>query len=418
MTYYLATLGLVPYLTLRTFLPLFMTAMAARFGPFWGFLADLEGIQLLSSIPSALTQDSTLLILGVLAGLEIAAQKNPEVREFMTLFESKVKAIAAFLVSFSMVGGDSATLAGHLEQSGLTTQFAWGQGLAYTWSFGVGFVVWFAAASRSFILTSLIELDEDDDLGLQGFLSWLEDLIGFFGVLFVFLLPLASVFVVGATLVGLYLTRRYLEHREQADRVPCTACQTPMAPCAVQCGRCRQPNTFPLQVGWFGRLLDKPARNLEVHQQNLLARKRCASCGERFVDRRVDQRCTTCGASPFASERDLEVYLQALQESLPKTLAILLLLSFVPVLGLIPGVIYYRCSLIASLRCYLPRASNFVMRWVVRFVNLVLICLQPIPLLGMLTLPLMCLTNFYVYRSALRRQGRLRLHRQEIPAIA
>ena len=160
--------------------------------------------------------------------------------------------------------------------------------------------------------------------------------------------------------------------------------------------------------------------DLREHRQNLVARKRCGTCGERFPERRIDQECTTCGSAPFSSGADLDRYLARLQASLPKTLAVLLVLSFVPLLGLIPGVIYYRCSLIASLRCYLPRSSSILMRWTVRVINLVLILLQPVPLLGMITLPLMCLTNFLVYRSALQRQGRLRLPPapQPRPALA
>jgi hypothetical protein len=110
--------------------------------------------------------------------------------------------------------------------------------------------------------------------------------------------------------------------------------------------------------------------------------------------------------TPFADNASLEGYLQTLRASLPKTLMVLFLLGFVPVLGLVPGILYYRLSLISSLRCYLPRTANFFSRWVVRLVNLLLICLQWIPLLGAVTLPLMCLTNFTVYQAALRRQGR------------
>lgn len=69
------------------------------------------------------------------------------------------------------------------------------------------------------------------------------------------------------------------------------------------------------------------------------------------------------------------------------------------------GVIYYRLSLTSSLRRYLSRSTGFLNRWVVRFLNLFLLCLQPIPIFGAVTLPLMCLTNYAVNQSALRRQS-------------
>lgn len=66
-----------------------------------------------------------------------------------------------------------------------------------------------------------------------------------------------------------------------------------------------------------------------------------------------------------------------------------------------PGIIYYRLSLIASVRRYLPRHVGCLTRWGVRLLNLSLITLQPIPGLGALTLPAMCISNFYIYQAVL-----------------
>lgn len=57
-------------------------------------------------------------------------------------------------------------------------------------------------------------------------------------------------------------------------------------------------------------------------------------------------------------------------------------------------------------------------RWLARAVSLLLICLQPVPLLGAFSLPLMGLANFLVYRGLLRRQGRAILVRAPAPAPA
>ncbi len=61
--------------------------------------------------------------------------------------------------------------------------------------------------------------------------------------------------------------------------------------------------------------------------------------------------------------------------------------------------------MIGSLRGYVPRATGRLSRWLVRLVCLVLILLQPLPVVGALTLPLMCYANFAVYRAALQRQS-------------
>jgi hypothetical protein len=314
--------------------------------------------------------------------------------------------VAAFLFCFAMVRGNPADLVDHIQQVGLTTDFASGNSFAYIWSFVIGSVVWFGAAARNVIFNFLIDLDPDDDLGLQGLLSWLEDAIGFFGVLFAIIFPILALGLVALTLTSLWLIKRMIRRREEHAKIPCPDCSTPNAPCGPRCPSCQRIREQIMAVGVLGMIKATPAPDLSIHRLALLSRKRCAFCGDRFNDRRLDQSCTSCQTEAFDSAQALETYLQHLRASLPKTLAILTCLSFIPLFGLIPGVIYYRLSLISSLRCYLPRTTGFIGRWLVRILNIVLIMLQPIPLLGTLTLPLMCITNFLVYQALLRRQAR------------
>lgn len=407
LTYYIATLSLVPYFTSRAFIPLATTAIVARLGPQWSWLADLPGVHLLAGLPPWATSDAALLILCGFGLAELIMTKNPELREFLmlTLTDAKLKAVGAFLLSFGMVQGDWMELVQHVQQNGLSTDFEWGKSLAYTWSFGIGIAVWTSSVLRSGIYTTLSELDEDDDLGLQGFLSWAEDIFSFLGVLFVIILPAIALMVAGLTLVGLYVIRRYLEHLDEKTKIPCEHCGNVGYPCGLRCASCGQLRREVREVNWLGSVKATVARDLESHRLELIARKRCPSCGDRYRERRLEQECRSCRTQPFGNNADLDTYLGRLQAKLPRTLAVLLLLSCVPIFGLIPGVIYYRLSLVSSLRCYLPRSVGFFMRWIVRIINFVLICLQPIPLLGSLTLPLMCLANYTVYRAALTRQG-------------
>ncbi|MBX3001209.1 MAG: hypothetical protein KF893_21980 [Caldilineaceae bacterium] len=59
-----------------------------------------------------------------------------------------------------------------------------------------------------------------------------------------------------------------------------------------------------------------------------------------------------------------------------------------------------------GVRRYLPRTVGFGVKWGVRILNGILILLQPVPGLGGLLLPLMCYTNYTVYRRAVEREGR------------
>ena len=106
-----------------------------------------------------------------------------------------------------------------------------------------------------------------------------------------------------------------------------------------------------------------------------------------------------------------------MREKLPRTLLISAAFGVIPVIGLIPGVIYYRLSLIASLRYYVPRSASMLSRWFARIVTFLMICLQPVPGVGAVTLPLMCLVNYWVYSATLRRQsGRLGTNPVEVMA--
>jgi len=67
LTYYITSLGLIPYFTSRAFVPLFATAAIGRFGPAFGPLADILGVRLLASMPSWASSNTALLVLGLLA---------------------------------------------------------------------------------------------------------------------------------------------------------------------------------------------------------------------------------------------------------------------------------------------------------------------------------------------------------------
>ena len=287
----------------------------------------------------------------------------------------------------------------------------------HLWAFLVGAATWLLASVRRSIYVLLREVDEDDDLGVQGLLSWLEDGIGFLGVLFAVILPSLALVVAGLTVATLFFIRRWLAHREDRWRIECAGCEASILPCAVRCPECRAPVADPREVGFLGTIRSTPVQALERHRLELRSVKRCHDCGERLPERSVGQSCDACGTPAFASPAALDEYLAHLERGLPRTLLILLLLGAVPVLGLVPGIIYYRTTLISSLRCYLPRSARFTGRWLARITNLVLICLQPVPVLGAFVLPAMALTNYWIYRRSLRKQGDAVLAGQ-VPATA
>lgn len=413
--FFLATLALVPYFTSRAMIPLFATAALARLGGEWSAVAGFAGIELLDGLPAWATSDTALLVLGLFALLELLAQKSPELRELIALGDAESKALVVVLLCLALAtgaaeeaaGAGPATLTAGLAAAPLLEGVLPSDGFTplHFWAFVVGGATWFLASVRRGIYTLLREIDEDDDLGVQGFLSWLEDGIGFLGVLFAVVLPIVALVVAGLTLVTLLLIRRWLAHREDRWRIECGGCDAMILPCALRCPECDTPVREPREVGILGTIRSTPALDFDRHRLALRAVKRCHECGERLPERSLAQRCAHCGRPAFASAAELDDYLAHLEHSLPRVLGILALLGSVPVLGLVPGIIYYRTTLISSLRCYLPRAARFQGRWLARIANVILICFQPVPVLGALVLPAMALTNYWIYRRSLLRQA-------------
>lgn len=396
-SYLFTTLGLAPYFASRAFVPLFATVFVARFGYEWALVASYLEIELLDSFPPWAISDGALTILGLAALFEIVCTKSPEIREMFTVSDPVLKGFVALSVALLLAPQVASSTVQSVQQAG----FLGALSPVHVWVILVAGMTFLMASLRNGIYGFLIDLDEDDDLGLQKLLSWLEDGIGFLGVLFVVILPTVALIVAGLTLLGLFLLRKLLEHRERRQWKPCTKCETEQPPCGFVCAHCGAETSEPLQVGWMGTIRRETVTDSERHRLDLLSGKRCRRCGHRLQGKEFDVTCEPCGAIPFETEADLQAYIACIQGKLPKVLGVLLIFSALPVVGLIPGVIYYRLSLIASLRHYIPRSSRIFGRWVARVVSFLLVMSQPIPFFGAFALPLMALINFWIYRRLL-----------------
>ena len=405
LMYYLSSFSLIPLLTARAIMPIFATALVARFGPDWGWLADAAGIQLVAGLPAWLSSDKALIILGIFTAIEFLANKSPDFRLMMELSDPAIKGLTGFFLCFQLVDGDFIELLRIVVEQGITAEYVWGHSLAYSWSFLMGWAVYYSARLRGGVARFFAETDEDDDLGLQKLWSLFEDFWGFFGILFVIIMPIVALITASLALLFLYLFRKYLIYREEKQKLPCGSCGHLTHPCAVACPSCKQEREQINRVGIMGITKRDLVTDLEEHRFGLRAGKRCISCGERLAEKKVHQSCRVCATAPFASRAELGAYVAKINERLPKILLICLLISFIPLVGLIPGIIYYRINLLSSLRAYIPLTVGCFTRWSVRLLNILLISLQWIPVFGAVVLPIMAWTNYLVYRSVFKREA-------------
>jgi hypothetical protein len=413
---------------MRPMLGMFVVGLLAQ-GLYNAALSAAPGLITPAMMPW-IASNEMLILLFLLAFIEFALESNGDLRFWYESLSGFVQPGSAFVVSFAVVDTQAvyyvelwiaglppetlaalastlglavpvaSTAAGGLDGGMVADALSWlGHVVAGAWAALMAASAWMIGTIRSGVLELFFDLDEDDTLGSHGVLALSEYGLATIISVAIFFAPLIALGLFGLTVLGLWLVRRFFEHRELTQMVACGACGGKMHRTAIACPTCRVTNSTPVQVGWFGQPRSAPVSDLPAHRLALVGRRRCPVCAERLKERDVQQSCTACGTVTFADIADANTFLRALDARLPRTLVVSGLLGLVPVVGLIPAVIYYRLSLIASLRGYLPRSTGCVTRWAVRLINLFLVMLQPIPLFGALVVPAMCAISYSLHRK-------------------
>ena len=388
--------GAIGLFSARAFVPAFLAAAMMKWGHHVPVISGSELIQAVGDAPSWFTHDITILVLGVLAALEIAAQHSTEARELYEQVSGYAKTGMALATTLGVA--DAADI-GFVED--LTQQAA---GLGDTAvAAGVGAAVFGLSTLRSQALTPLVEADEEDALGLQSLWAWVEDVWASLGVVLVIVVP-SVVAVVTLGIVGvLLLLRRRAWIKEEQSREPCPKCGTLRPVHASACPSCRTPVDEPRAVGFFGQPTAAAEPRPDSHGLALLEKRRCPVCASRLEDRRPRQACATCGAIAFGESATPEAYLGRVQRRVAPTLAFCAAVGWIPVVGLIAGLIAYRLKLVSPLSRYLPRRRAYVRKLGLRLVLIVLGLLQLAPIVGAVTMPAMAVLSYGVYRRALEK---------------
>jgi hypothetical protein len=394
----LYTLSSVPIFASRPFLAAFVTALLARWGTELPWIGDNAIIAALAGTPEWFRSGTALGVFGVLALLEVLAAKSPEVRAALDQVDGLVKTAVSMLVALAVIDSDTAKSIGAIQRAGFSFESAW--------ALLVGAATWTAAGLRRKVVELVVDADEGDDVGLQSLLAWAENSWAVLGLLFLVIFPLAALVLSGLTTLGIVVVRRRAEAREERSKVPCGGCGTPLRAHATRCHVCQREVEAPRAVGVFGQPKEAPAPDRARHAFDLAARKRCPQCAARLPKAAVRQACPTCAKVTFASTAEFERYLEVLAARLPRTLLVSLGLGAIPLLGVIPGVVYYRLNLVAGLRGYIPPLRGCTTKWVVRVIHFAVIALQPIPLVGALVLPFMCWSTYAIYRRSLASRAR------------
>ncbi|MHC4784498.1 MAG: FmdB family zinc ribbon protein [Planctomycetota bacterium] len=390
--------GLTAFFASRTFIPAFATALTMRFG-LQAEWFDWFGIEIAAAAaPSWFTGDTALIVLGLLATLEVAATKSTDARALMAEIDPYIKPAIAVL---TYLGVASTVDAAYLEEHLIQPQEAGFIDLLP--AAAVGAATWWTTVNRREAMVLITEADEDDDLGVQKLFSWAEDIWAAIGPWLLVIFGIAMLVVTGIVVGIFFLLRLRARIKDEQSKIDCTSCSEKVYGCAVQCQQCGAKVDAPRGVGFFGTTKAKPAKDLARHPYRLVEKKRCPVCATRFEQRQPRQICPACGHDLFADSDFARAYLGAVASRLPTVLGVSFLFSLVPIVGLIPGVIYYRLAVVAPFRRYIPRGRALLLRWGIKLFFLILILLQWVPLLGGAVVPLMALINYRVYRGTFQK---------------
>lgn len=385
---FVRTISVVPSFSSRPFIAAFAASAFSYFFP--SYLPT----------PDWFTTNVTISILALLALIEIFAQKNNDLRIWLHEIDGFIKVGVSFVTTFALVDTESAAVL--MTLTGSPDSMLWLSSIFTTiWSVINSFMTWFVSTLRYEVMVHFIDLDEDDETGLGDVVSWLEDFFAFGWMAFAIVLPIVALGLFAITVVILYVVQYYFDQQNERRKRPCVECGTPLYLSALKCHQCEQPSEKVHMVGFFGQSTGQITTNLVAHRWALLRKRRCPQCAAKLTEKSVRQMCSTdgCGVQTFASPSEARGYLRVIEKKVIPTAFICLLFSMIPIIGLVPGLIYYRLSLISDMRRYIPRHVGCVARWGVRLLNITLITLQPIPILGMFTLPAMCISNYYIYRQ-------------------
>jgi hypothetical protein len=384
------SLGSIGVFPSRAFLPAFVTALLLRFGDSLPLVGQ-SGLAAKVDAPTWFVCNTSLVILGLLSCLEFWATKNADVRQLLDQFDGPLKSLMALITSLGVASAQDAELVRSIQQAGVA------DGLFGLMAAGC---VFFLTSARRSLYELLTEIDSDDSLGIQRLCSWAEDAWVIFGAVMLVVFPLFMILLTAVVFGLLYLWQKAAQAREERLRVACASCGSPIYRCAIECPACGATHRDACSVNWLGLpRSDRPADPTH-HALHLLAVRRCPSCATRLKQKRPRQTCECCHREVFADDAQLAAYLQLVQARLAQTLLICFLLGLVPVVGVVPAIVFYRIHLVSPLRRYVPFGSALLAKWLGRFACFAVLSVQWIPFVGVGSLPIMAAINYGIYRRA------------------
>jgi hypothetical protein len=369
---------------------------------------DVDALQIMAGLPEFVTSPMFLIVMAVLAVVEKRISQSPSFQDIWVHNEAKIKGTCALVITFFMFDETSnqiinSVFAASPDAPSSSDNFF--LRLENAWTAFIGFSTWLLTAIRSSILRFLIEADHDDTMGVRRFIGRLEGLLGIFGPLVFIILPVIAVSFVGIAFGIMGLLKWRVRQVEKRHEQPCPNCQHNNHMSAPHCGNCNATLTNVRDVGFMGlSKMAVPALEEKLHLQRLLQANRCSYCAGKSSNQGISSHCKTCDRMLFANKEAVDIYLKNVRKKLPITFLVTSACGFFPIIGLIPGIIFYRLYLISNLKVYVHSGSGFFIRILLRIFFLILILWNMTPFFGFVSIPIMAFANYVMYSQSIRNQ--------------
>ena len=388
MVILLHAIGTIPLFASRAFLPAFLTALLFRFPSFFNALPFIEVGE-----PSAelfITKTPVLIVLGLLAVLEILADKNTDIKTLWIQAEPFLKPIIYSIMLLGVVDNDSEAIMQGIYQAGFGE---------YVMIFFTAGAVYGLTILRVSIQEWLLEIDGDGDLFLNFIFSSIEDTFVFFGFLFLLASGTVAICFFGIGVGILYLWQRKIKSNEEKQKTTCTSCQHKNPPFALECSNCHSPQSQVYKIGFLGQKKEEQISNdtntRKKHTLRLLTQERCGYCAEK-TNKKV---CPNCRKEHIlTSSENRKAYIMLVQKRYALWLPLSVGLGFIPILGIAIAVLGANLYVFAPLKRQIPKVKAVGVQILTKLLLFCVIFFGSIA--GFILAPLYCSIRFFVWRTA------------------
>lgn len=381
----LHAIGTIPLFASRAFLPAFLTSLLFRFPNIFPFTEV--------NAPSAelfITKTPVIIVLGILAVLEILADKNTDIKGLWLQAEPFLKPIIYSVMLLGVVDNDSEAIMQGIYQAGMGD---------YVMIFFTAGAVYGLTILRASIQQWLLEIDGDGDLFLNFIFSSIEDTFVFFGFLWLLASGITAIIFFGIVIGILYLWQRKIKANEEKQKIACSSCQHKNPPFALECSNCHSPQKEVYKIGFLGQRKEDQISNDATARKkqmlSLLTQERCGYCAAK-TNKKV---CPTCRKEHILNgSENRKSYIMFVQKRYAIWLPLSVVLGFIPILGIAIAVLGANLYVFAPLKRQIPTIKAVGVQILTKLLIFCVIFFGSVA--GFILAPLYCSIRFFMWRTA------------------